>query len=209
MRTTPRTTLRGTVAALALALALPATAAAQPALGFDDLAPAQPVTPLGTTYGGFEFGGFFTGTDDVPGTGAGATSGSQFAYVGNGLGFGEIYSPTVGFTGVSGWLGVRATGTPGAALTVTLRGFDVIGTEVFTQALALTGTPTFFSIATPLVDALEFDTSALDADPNAGAVLVLDDVTIATVPEPATVVLLATGLVAVAGVTRARSRRTA
>ena len=206
-----RITLRGAVVALALCAA---PAGAQPTLGFDDLPLGQPVSPLqppaftqARPYGGFEFAGFFVGSDAIPGTGAGPVSGTQFAYVGSGVGFGEIYSPTAGFTGVSGWLGVRASGPLGAPATVTLRGFDVAGNEVFTQALALTGTPTFFSIVTPLIDALELDTSALDAD--AGAVVVLDDVAISTVPEPATVALLATGLVAVGGIARLRRRRAA
>ena len=206
-----RSTIRGALVALALAAAVPA--GAQPTLDFDDLPVAQPVSPLDPPafatprpYGGFEFAGFFVGSDAAPGAGAGATSGAQFAYVGHGLGFGEIYSPTVGFTAFSGWIGVRTTGGPGGPATVTLRGFDAIGNEVFTQALTLTGAPTFFSFDTPLIDAVEFDTGALDADGAAGGVLVLDDVTISTVPEPATVALLATGLVAVGGVARIRRR---
>lgn len=209
-----RTTLRGAVAALAIAIATPA--AAQPTLGFESLPAGQPVSPLQppafTTpqpYGGVEFNGFFVGDAATPGSGAGAVGGSHFAYVGNGLGFGEVYSPAVPFGAFSGWLGVRATGATSGALVVTLRGFDVAGTEVFTQALTLGTTPTFFAIDTPLIDALEFDTSALDADAGAGAVLVLDDVTISTVPEPATVLLLATGLALVAGAARMRSRRIA
>ena len=209
-----RTTLRGAVAALAIAIATPA--AAQPTLGFESLPAGQPVSPLQppafTTpqpYGGLEFNGFFVGDAATPGTGAGTVGGSQFAYVGNGLGFGEIYSPTVPFGPFSGWLGIRATGVPAGPLVVTLRGFDVAGDEIFTQALALGATPTFFSVDTPLIDVLEFDTSALDADASAGAVLVLDDVTISTVPEPATVVLLATGLAVVGVAARVRSRRTA
>ena len=183
MRITPRRA----VAALALCAA---PAGAQPSLGFETLPVGQPVSPLQPpafteprTYGGFEFAGFFVGDAAAPGVGAGAAGGSQYAYVGHGIGFGEIYSPTAGFTGVSGWLGVRAGGPPAGALTVTLRGFDAAGNEVFTHALALTGTPTFFAVRTPLIDALELDTSALDADAAAGAVLVLDDVTISTVPE--------------------------
>ena len=201
-----------TVTALSLGVAAPV--AAQPTLGFDDLPLAQPVSPLQppafTTpqlYEGFEFNGFFVGDATTPGTGAGGVGGSQFAYVGYGLGFGEVFSPTVPFSAFSGWLGVRATGAPLGPFTVTLRGFDVAGDEVFTQALTLGATPIFVRVDTPLIDALEFDTGALDA--SAGAVLVLDDVTISTVPEPATLVLLATGLVAVGAAARLRGRRTA
>lgn len=212
-RSVMRITPRGALVALALAAA---PAGAQPALGFDDLPLAQPVSPLQppafTTprpYGGLEFAGFFVGDAAAPGAGTGATSGTRFAYVGHGLGFGEIYSPAVGFTGFSGFLGVRAIGTLGGPAIVTVRGFDAIGNEVFTQALTLTAVPTFFALRTPLVDALEFDTGALDADAAAGAVLVLDDVTISTVPEPATVALLATGLAALGAAAHVRRRRAA
>ena len=212
-----RNTFRGTVAALtfaALSAGAPCVAApagAQP-LTFDDRPVGQAVTPFTqsgdpTTYGGLEFAGFFVGSNATPGTGAGAASGTRFAFVGNGLGFGEIYSPTSTFNFLSGFLGVRSTGTLAGPAVVTLRGFDVLGAEVFTQALTLSTTSTFFSFSTPLIDAIEFDTSALDANPTAGAVVVLDNLTVSTVPEPGTVVLLATGLVAVGAVARLRRRR--
>lgn len=209
-----RPIVRGVLVAVALCIAVPA--AAQLTLGFEELPVAQPVSPLQPPmfteprpYGGFEFAGFFVGDATAPGAGAGAAGGARFAYVGNGIGSGEIYSPAVGFTGFGDFLGVRATGPLAGPASVTVRGFDVGGNEVFTQALALTTTPTYFAFGTPLIDALEFDTSTLDADAGAGAVLVLDDVVISTVPEPATVALLATGLVAIGGVAHRRRGRPA
>ena len=203
-----RMTLRGTVAALALLVA-PTAAVAQP-LTFDDRPIATPVTPLGTTYGGLEFAGFFVGsasTSPFVGTvGAGPVSGTQFAYVGQNLPFdaGEIYHPTSTFNLFSGFLGLRS-GSGATTGTVTVRGFDALGAEVFTQALTIGGTSTLFTIATPFIDAIEFDVSQLDAQ----SYLILDDVAVSTVPEPTTLLLLATGLLAVGGVVRVRGRRAA
>lgn len=200
-----RATFRALGASLALAVT-PALAAAQ--LTFDDRPVGQPVTNVGATYGGLEFAGFFIGNvASFPGTiGAGPVSGTQFAYVGQNVPFdaGEIYNPTSTFNLFTGFLGLRS-GSGATTATVTVRGFDALGTEVFTQALAIGGTSTLFTIATPLIDAIEFDVSQLDGQ----SFLVLDDVAVSTVPEPGTVVLLATGLVAVAGVVRVRGRRVA
>ena len=204
--------LRG---AAALALTLTATSAAAQPLTFDDRTLGQPVTPLGATYGGFEFTNFFVGNDAGPGTGAGAVSGAQYAYVGNNplVPYGEIYRPER-FDALSGWFGYRSTGALLASATVTVRGFGVGGEELFTESLTLTGSSTFFTCRMPLVDAVEFDLSGLTAQTGAGAGLTVDDLrigvgdlSVSTVPEPGTVLLLATGLAGLGGVALRRRRR--
>jgi hypothetical protein len=206
------TTSRGLLAAfaaLALCTVTPLPALSAQTLTFDDRPLAQPVTPLTpagapTTYGGFEFFNAFVNDDaDIFTSGAGAVSGTQYAYVGHGVGFGELYRPSGTFTYLQGFFGVRSVGELLGTPSVILRGYDAGGTEIFTQALALTTTPTFHEFAFGPIDALEIDTRALDADPGVG-LFVMDDVS--TVPEPGTIVLLVTGLAGIAVVARVRRR---
>lgn len=135
------------------------------------------------------------------GTGVNASSGSNFLYAFALAGASYIYRSDVGFHLYGASLSFRAfdENTDPADLTIrAYRGAD----EVFTRTLSLTNSAQRFRFDIRNVDEVAFETGALDG--TRSAVLAVDDITIAAVPEPATVALVASGLAVLVGVARRR-----
>lgn len=202
----PTPPVRLTVALLAAAAlvtaATPAAAAAQKTaqtLTFENVATnatGSNVAPF-TTLGGYSFENWGVFTTATPlGVGNNAVSGNKFAY-----GFATfpqfIYraDPQL-FDLTSAFLSFRSYDgnlTPG---TITVRGYRGEN-EVFSRILTLTNTAQLFTFNWADVSEVAFESEALNT--GRSAVLAVDDLTLATVPEPATVALVGAGLVVVLG----------
>lgn len=195
--------LRLTVAAACVAAAAPA--AAQP-LNFEGVttnAAGFNSTPF-TALGGYTFENFGVATTASFGTGTNATSGTRFAYGFSGLGSSFVYRTDVRFNAFSAALSFRAFDGNTAPANVVVRGYRGPD-EVFSQTLTIGNTAATFQLGAFDIEELEFETSALDA--GRAAVLAVDDLNLAAVPEPGTVVLLGAGGLVLALATRRRTRR--
>jgi hypothetical protein len=194
-------------APLAACLAAPAAARAQTTLTFDDVATSAASgwsAPL-DAIDGFGFFNFrVLSTADPFGTGANARSGTQFAY--GGLGESSIYRTDVAFSLFDAYLSFRTTDGDTSPLDVVVTGYRGAGpAPVFTRTLSLTNGAQRFDLGIVGVEEVVFDL----ADDSRFAVLAVDDVRLATVPEPGTVVLVASGLLLVMGGMTRRRRRIA
>lgn len=195
--------LAGVVAfALVAPATTPATARAQATtLDFDAVPTfaAQGHTGPLALLQGYEFFNFrVMSTSEAFGSGANASSGARFAYGGAGLSSASIYRSDVAFTLTSAFLSFRTYDGSTLPGSVVVRGWRGSGPlPAFERTLTLGNTAERFDFDFRAIEEVEFDFTALQA--GRAAVLAVDDVALATVPEPATVTLVAGGLVLVVG----------
>ena len=196
-RTVTRIAARaGLIAVLAAA---PAAAQTPVTFTFENVA----TNPQGTLdrlppQGGFTFDAFGASTNTAGfGTGSNASSGTRFAYA-YFEGPSQIYRlDNLDFSFVSAALSFRTFDANLSPASVVVNGYrGGAQTPAFTRTLALTNSAQTFTFGWGNVSELQFVTGSLSA--NRSAVLAVDDVTLSTVPEPGSIVLLATGLGAVA-----------
>jgi hypothetical protein len=186
--------------AVAALVVLAAPAAAQ--LGFEDVtvnAAGVNNTRLNTPYQGYTFENFSVASTAAIGTGTNAAAGTRFALgqVDNGY----IYrADNLRFDFLGAFLSFRAFDAVTTPVAITVNAYRGLGTPdpVFSQILTLTNTAQLFTLNFTNVDEIEFDTRALDV--NRSSALALDNAQLAVVPEPATVALLATGVLLLGGV---------
>jgi hypothetical protein len=200
---------------LAVALLLAAAPAATPALAqrvpqtltFESVATTAAgfnQTPF-TTLGGYAFENWGVLTQGSAfGTGTNAVSGSRFAY---GLATTDqfIYRPDAfRFDFTSAFVSFRTLDGSVGPVSLTVRGYRG-ASEVFSRALQLTTSAQLFVFDWVDVDEVEFAGAGLAT--GRSIVLAVDDVTLAAVPEPATVALLGVGVLALGGVRLLTRRR--
>jgi hypothetical protein len=206
-----RRTVAGTIARATLAAALVVAASTAPlaaqspvTLTFEGVATnAQGFLSTLPNQSGFAFENFgaYTSTTSF-GTGSNASSGIRFAYA---YAVDESYvyrADNLNFTFLSAALSFRTFDGNVSPAQLVVNGYRTGAAPVFTRTLSLTNSAQLFTFDWANVNELEFVTTALDA--NRSAVLAVDDLTLATVPEPGSIVLVATGLgvVALAGARR-------
>jgi hypothetical protein len=200
------------VAALAVTAVAPVrTAAAQPTVINFDSVPSATAAGAFATASGYAFTNFSTlETNSAFGTGNNGV-GARFAYVPLELGFGSVRRETINFDLFGALLSFRAFDGNAAgpvALTVNAyRGFDAAADPVFTRSVLLTNSAQLVTFDWFNVSEVEFLTAPLEGN-GRRAVLAIDDLAVATVPEPATVVLVGAGAVLVAAVGARRRRAT-
>lgn len=201
--------LRRSFAAAAFLLAAIAPAA-HAQLNFDDVTTnaAGFNSAAFTSYNGFTFENFGVLTSaSTFGTGNNAISPTKFAYAqADGSSF--IYRTDALFNFASAYLSFRTFDSNVNPLTVVVRGYrtgDVNAT--FERNISISNSAQFFSFQFTDIEELEFETSILQAG-GRSAVLALDDVAVAVVPEPASIALLATGLLSIV-IVSGRTRRRA
>ncbi|MDF1502269.1 PEP-CTERM sorting domain-containing protein [Roseisolibacter sp. H3M3-2] len=194
-------------AALLLAVAAPAAARAQTPVTYT-FESGTTTTGDGFAAAGYEFENFGVATTGAFGTGANASSGTRFALGRTGSSF--LYRDDVNFYLLGANLSFRAFDGILTPLVLTLRGYrtaDPAEAPAFVRTLTLTNATQRFDFGFEFgaLNEIEFDTEAFGVG-GRQAQLALDDVTLATVPEPSTYALLATGLGALALVARRRTR---
>lgn len=196
-------------------LSAPGTAAAQQTLGFDDVATNATGfnSAAFSAYGGYTFEGWgiLNGAvaNNAIGTGSNAVSGTKFAY-GQAEGASFVYrADALAFDLVSGWLSFREfdlvspLGTPVSINVLGYRTGDVLPS--FSRSISLTNTATRFQFDFFGIEEVVFETEALQQNSRFNT-LALDDVQLAVVPEPGSIVLLAIGLGGLLVVARRRYR---
>lgn len=199
---------RLSIAAVAtLFTAVASTAHAQ--LNFDDVttnATGFNATAF-TNYNGFTFENFGVLTSaSTFGTGTNAVSPTKFAYAqADGSSF--IYRTGALFNFSSAYLSFRKFDSNVNPLTLVVRGYRP-GTvnATFERSVQVTNSAQFFSFQFGAIDELEFETVQFQAG-GRSAVLALDDVGLSVVPEPASIALLAAGLIGIVVVVHSRKRR--
>lgn len=186
------------------------TAHAQP-LNFDNVTTnaAGFNTAAFTSYNGFSFENFGVLTSaTLFGTGNNASSPTKFAYAqADGSSF--IYRTDINFTFATAFLSFRQLDLDANPATITVRGYragDINAT--FSKDVQLTNAARRFDFYFDNIEELEFETASLQAN-GRSAVLALDDVNVAVVPEPASIALLAAGLAAIMVASRRRLSRRA
>jgi hypothetical protein len=193
-------------AVASLALAPVAGAQARATLDFEQVpvnAAGFNATPF-TELSGFRFENWGVLSSAATfGTGTNASSGTRFLY-----GFARAGASFVYRDAPERWdllgasLSFRTLDGDLSPATVTIRGFRDAD-EVFVRVLTLTTVAQRFELDLRDVTEVAFETGALDA--TRSAVLAVDDLTV-TVPEPSSVVLLATGAGMLLLVRRRRAR---
>ncbi len=205
MITTLRTHLRRiSLLASVAALSLASPASAQ-VLHFDDVATnaAGFNSSAFTTYGGYSFENFGVMTNATAfGFGTNDTSPPKFAYAhADDASF--IYRTDTPFNFFYASLSYRRFDAITTPVDIVVNGYrtgDV--NPFFSQVITLTNSAQVFTFHYTDIEEIEFDTHLLDE--NRAAVLALDDLSVAAVPEPSSIVLLATGLFGVMLVARRR-----
>ncbi len=202
--------LRAAVAATVLAAA-PAGAQQPTVLNFDASPTATAAGAFGAA-GGYTFANFATLEASSPfGTGTNAVSGARFAYVvlqPGAVPFGSVYRENLNWNLLDAFLSFRTFDGNTAPLTITVNAYRGFTDDdpVFTRDLVLTNAAQRFTFDWRDISEVEF----LPDPTGSGrpAVLAVDDLTVAAVPEPATVVLVGAGAVVLLGA-GARRRRSA
>lgn len=196
--------LLATAALAASAAAAPRAVAAQP-LTFETVATNAAgfnSAPF-TTLGGYTFENFGVLTSGSTfGTGANAASGTKFAYGFAGGASSFLYRTDRAFDLFDAFLSFRTLDGNVAPATVVVRGYRGAA-EAYSRTLTLTNSAQRFTFNFAAVDEVEFEAAALSGARS--AVLALDDVNAAVVPEPATVALVGLGGVLVLGAARRRA----
>ncbi len=194
------------------ALVLAGPAVAQDPFDFEDLAlpPINATSGLGLVqqeigaYRGYDFFGIGAMSSAAPifGTPAAASSGVKYAFVGS-EGLGALYRFDLrGFDFFSAFLSFQPSGGQTDPAQIIIRGFRTGDTELasFTRSIALTSTVTRYDFDFRNLEQLEFETVA------GVGFLAIDDLNVATVPEPATMLLFGSGLAGLAGLHLRRRR---
>jgi hypothetical protein len=154
------------------------------------------------TLGGYAFEnwGVLTSASTF-GTGNNAASGTKFGYGFAGTSqFLYRTDPNL-FDFTSAFLSFRTFDGNVSPAAITVRGYRG-GDQLFSRVLTLTNSAQLFTFNWADVSEVEFASESLNA--TRSAVLAVDDVTLATVPEPATVVLVGAGAVMILGMARRR-----
>ena len=203
---TPLRTLAAAVAALAVAAAPAAARAQLQTLTFEGVPTAAAAGHTGplAALGAYQFFNFrVMSTSESFGSGANASSGVRFAYAGPGSA--SIYRTDAPFGLVSAFLSFRTYDGRVDPVDVVVRGWGAGPDPLYERTLTLGNTAQRFDFGFVGLEEVEFDGTALRD--GRSAVLAVDDVTLGVVPEPGTVVLVASGLVVVlAGAARRRAR---
>lgn len=199
------TTMRTALLAALLLAAPAASATAQTPITYS-FESGTTGTGIGFTVGGYQFENFGVFTTAALGTGTNATSGTRFALGRTAESY--LYRDDADFflTGASfSFRSFDGTTTPVALLLRGYRTANPTEAAAFERTITLTNAAqrVTFDLALGAVNELVFDTGALG--PNRQ--LALDDVTLAVVPEPGTVLLLGSGLLGLLATGRAHGRR--
>jgi hypothetical protein len=203
------TSIRFSGAALlvSLCLALTATTAQATVLTFDDLDPTYQLVPDG--YGGLDWSNLRT--LDGPANGAGYANGVVSL---NNVAYNDMGDPASAFAATTDALfdftGAYLTAAWRNGLQIDVTGFRGGSQAYFRTVTVDTGSPTFFLFDFTRIDTLQFEshdgTIAGFCCDDSGAVIdgtqfAMDDFTYET-PEPASLVLLGTGLLCILGAAR-------
>jgi hypothetical protein len=202
----PQFRLAVAAAALVAAAAPARVAGAQPTTITFDAVPAAGAGAF-LTASGYTFANFATlEANSAFGTGSNAVGGSgRFAYVTLQPGdpdaaFGSVRRADVNFDLLDAFLSFRRFDAETAPVAITVlgyRGFDLEAAPVFTQTVLLTNSAQRVTFNFRNVSEVEFLTGPLQTGRQ--AVLAVDNLSVAVVPEPATAALVGVGAAVLVG----------